>query len=827
MFNMKFIDINRVLKNVALASLITLTACSGGGGSSSGGNSGGVNASKSDVSVVTPSIIKMSGEQVLVSGKGLANATVTFESNNLSPTTQTDSLIKVDFPAKAGGDYKFTIDGKEFDISYYQPYTKVVAGDNHTCGILPNKNVECWGSNSFNQVNGSSQANITTPTLVDNLANVTDLALGMEHTCALLTDKTVKCWGRKDDGRLGNSMTATTGKTGVPTAVIQLSDVTAIFAGKNHTCAIISGGNAKCWGDNQYYQINHYTSTPVPLFYPRQLNGITNIAQLSLGRDSSCALLTDKTVKCWGRNNFGQAGSAPSTTSQTSKDPVTLGQNATQITAGERHHCALLQDKSVKCWGHNGYGQLGNSTTTNSGNAVQVKVDASGNPALANVERIVSGGNFNCALLSSGAMKCWGNNNKFQLGTGSLGNETKAVDVKKISNATGMVAGNEHTCATFSNQAPKCWGANLNRQLGWGTSGASISDPISIINPYDSQPRAVAGLDTVKSATGGEEHTCALLTDGHVKCWGDNGYGQLGNSSNVASKTPVEVTGISDAVQLSAFRNQACVLLSDGGIKCWGFNGSGQLGNNKRVDSSQPVSVNNITNAKQVVMGHSMACALLKDKTVKCWGDNSSYQFLLPTGGNTTEPVDISGLTNIAKLSEGIGGHACAVTETGKVMCWGANGSGQLGDGSTNNSTSPKEVPGITNAIDITVGENHSCAVLQDKTVTCWGDNGNGELGVGKNASYSTNTPEAITGLTGVSKIIAYGYTNCAILEDYTAKCWGSNYQQKLGNPAIATVPSINIPSKMTVIKGKIDNLGFSSTQTLVTQGTLLLPVGD
>jgi len=224
---------------------------------------------------------------------------------------------------------------------------------------------------------------------------------------------------------------------------------------------------------------------------------------------------------------------------------------------------------------------------------------------------------------------------------------------------------------------------------------------------------------TAEQVSAGYAHTCAVLSDGRVKCWGWNQYGQLGNGTNDDSLVPVFVSGIDNAILVSAGYAHTCAVLGDGTVKCWGSNEAGQLGNGVTEDSTLPVAVSDLNNVKFVSTGGEHTCALLKDGTAKCWGLNIAGQ--LGNGGPYSyyyTPDSVSGLNNIISISAGQI-HTCAVIDNGKAYCWGANISGQLGDGSNNNSLIPVEVNGITNAIMISSGALHTCAVLADGTVRC------------------------------------------------------------------------------------------------------------
>ncbi|MDQ6851919.1 MAG: hypothetical protein M3070_18655, partial [Actinomycetota bacterium] len=259
--------------------------------------------------------------------------------------------------------------------------------------------------------------------------------------------------------------------------------------------------------------------------------------------------------------------------------------SATSVAAGYNNSCAVLVDRTIRCWGDNSHGQLGNGTTADSSTPVPVS-------GITNATAVSAGDSDACALLSDGTIRCWGDNFAGQLGNGTMGTGSSTpVAVSGITTATAIIVGTDYACALLSDATIKCWGYNYHGQLGNGQSGNGTAGPSS------STPVAVSGITNATAVTAGGDSSCAVLTDGTVRCWGGNYYGTLGNGTNTDSSTPVAVSGITNASSVTAGTQHACGLLTDSTIKCWGYNYYGQLGNGTNTDSWTPVAVSGITNA--------------------------------------------------------------------------------------------------------------------------------------------------------------------------------------------------------------------------------------
>jgi len=373
---------------------------------------------------------------------------------------------------------------------------------------------------------------------------------------------------------------------------------------------------------------------------------------------------------------------------------------------------------------------------------------------------VVAGDYHACVLLQNGAAQCSGNNISGQLGNGTVNNSSAPVAVSGLIQAVGISTGGFHTCAVLRDGTVKCWGMNEVGELGDGTTTPAGT------------PVTVSGITTAVAVAAGYKHACALLQDGTVQCWGDDSYGELGDGNTVLQTTrggpstaqssiPVTVVGINNAVAITSSDGyHSCAVLQDGTVKCWGDNSSGQLGDGTRNTAATPVAVAGIGNAVAVTSGDFHTCALLRDGTISCWGLNYTGQLGDGTGWDSNTPVQVSGITTAVAVSAGVI-HTCAVLQNGEARCWGYNSSGQVGDGTTTDRFAPVPVSGVTTASGpVAAGNNDSCVVLQNGFVTCWGMNTYGELGNGTTADTSSPTP-----VLGIAPTWASSDSNIATID--------------------------------------------------------------
>jgi alpha-tubulin suppressor-like RCC1 family protein len=666
----------------------------------------------------------------------------------------------------------------------------------HACALLASGAVECWGSNYYGELGNGSTNNSSTPVGVSGLSGpATAIATGTYHSCALLAGGTVECWGYNFYGQLGNGSTT---DSSTPVVVSGLSGATAIAAGSYHSCALLAGGTVECWGYNTDGELGNGTTTEsnTPVAVSTLSGPATAIAG---GFFHTCALLSNGTAECWGDNINGELGNGTNTSSDT---PVAVSglSGATAVAAGANHSCALLAGGTVECWGYNSEGQLGNGTNTSSNTPVAVSM-------LSGATAIATGAYHSCALLASGTVECWGYNSEGQLGNGTNTNSNTPVAVSTLSGAAAITAGFGDSCALLSNGTLQCWGYNAEGELGNNDPTFTNSSlPVTVVG------YVVPGAG-VKKFVSGDYHSCALISDGTVQCWGINGSGQLGNGSYNNSSTPVAVTGLSGpAIAIAAGSQFTCAVLAGGTAQCWGGDPNGELGNGTSgTDFTTPVTVQAVggggmlTDVVAIAAGQYHTCALLASGSVACWGYNTVGELGTGNGTSSTVPVSATDLNTLSAPVKAVaagGYHTCVLIADGQVYCVGFNDNGQLGDYSTSNSATPEVVnlmgggymegqgtSSIT-ATAITASSNATCALIADGSAQCWGYNYYGDLGNG--SSSDSDVPVIVSGFsggTGISMGGSSGSTDhtCAVLASGAADCWGDNQFGELGNNSTNT----------------------------------------
>jgi alpha-tubulin suppressor-like RCC1 family protein len=307
--------------------------------------------------------------------------------------------------------------------------------------------------------------------------------------------------------------------------------------------------------------------------------------------------------------------------------------------------------------------------------------------------------------------------------------------VTGLEGAKAISAGYDHACAVLSDGSVRCWGSDQVGQLG---------DGVDLAGSPGSSTRSttVVGLHGAAIAiSAGEEFTCAVLASGDVDCWGGDFNGELGDAATTNRSTPIKVPGVENAIAIGAGIYQACAVLASGEAVCWGDNMEGELGTSPcpgpigmtHYCPTPATPVPGIVGAAGVVAGNLAACAWMSDGSAQCWGSNFGG-YLGNGGGDVANtwgpdaPGAVVGVKGAISVTMGLD-HACALTESGSVMCWGENHGGQIGNGSGVDAYAPVEVPALAGMTAVAAGGDHTCAVAGGQTIYCWGAGFRGDAG--------------------------------------------------------------------------------------------------
>ncbi len=439
----------------------------------------------------------------------------------------------------------------------------------------------------------SCNANCTTPACGDSFLNVSageECDVGGESPACNIDCTMAACGDGVHNPSAGEGCDDGNSEPGDRCSMTCASTVIVdMAAGQHHMCVVFETGVVRCWGPGDsgaLGQGNLLALGDMPGELPVmdvQVGG--KVVQLSAGDQYTCARLDTGTVRCWGRNGNGQLGygnldSLGDNADELPPLDVDLGASALEIASGGGHTCAIVTGGEVRCWGAAHAGQLGYWMYTDAGLSAPEDLDV---PGLVNIKHLSLGYTHSCALQQDGKVRCWGYNGDAQLGLGHNTNvgvsegDMPPPTIELGGPIMGIAAGYDHTCAVREDGAVLCWGSGSQGKLGTGEQMTVGDTPGEVVKPVNLGGPA-------KQVVTGQEHTCALMLDGKVKCWGSGQYGRLGYGTTAAIDNadefpPPDVDLGGDATLLAShFGNRTCALLVDNTVRCWGVNGAGQLG---------------------------------------------------------------------------------------------------------------------------------------------------------------------------------------------------------------------------------------------------------
>ena len=681
----------------------------------------------------------------------------------------------------------------------------------HICGQTRQNEIQCWGKNSHGQLGDGQTKDLAKPSSkVQGLGNVSLIVAGSEHTCALMDDASVKCWGRGTEGQLGNGQS----RDSLSPVTVPGIRAKSIAAGEFHTCAVLQAGNVKCWGAMNDGQLGNGQTSRID--FPKEARnqpvdviGVSGAVSVTSGASFSCALLTTGRVKCWGRNNALQLGTqTPEVKTGTAVEANISAVRA--LSSGSYFSCAVVQTGQMVCWGNGGSGELGNGGTASMGPNLVAPVSSITNP-----REFITAGYSSCAISTPPAapqvrgngevVQCWGSNSFGQLGNGTrqtnvwgYGSKTP-VEVLDAGAPSKLAAGATFVCALYGSSiiandafanTVQCWGSNMNGQLGTG----------KFANAYS--PVEMEGLDSSGTMSIGWSHACSL-SGGEIRCWG-SGETMFPPDRSTKDRILPDAWAFPGASSLSIGFNHSCVLLTNGTVKCWGKNNVGQIGNPSASDPNTPTAVSGLTDIRQISCGMDHCCSRSATGQIKCWGDGR-YGATGNGNQNTAtvpSPVPVTGATDVHSGST----SSCAVTAGGGVQCWGFSGipDGQAVDP---RDLRPYSIPNVQGAVETAVAHLKACARTRSGTVSCWSIPFIRNRAAGSEYYPPNVQVEAVPNLNGVVSIVAGSSHFCALLNGGSVRCWGKSIDG-YGN---LEVPEDKIPVEVSNLTGVQNIFGGSS----------------
>jgi alpha-tubulin suppressor-like RCC1 family protein len=750
----------------------------------------------------------------------------------------------------------------------------IAPGSSHMCGIRTDDVAMCWGSNSDGQLGDGTTNDSATPVAVSGGHSFASIDGGGANTCGITTAGLLFCWGSNHVYQIGNNVTnqvdqLTPTRVHDPDSAANNWNkaILKVSVGGHFACAIDEDNRGYCWG-NSYENATgtgdgSYPKVPKRIHKPNgSANWDATFIDISAGMDHTCAIRSSGEARCWGTELYGQLGNGGSA-NQSEKFPVKVSGNKTwvSIATGREHTCGINDDNYMFCWGKNLFGQVGNNSTNNSTSpqrvhdpiasssnwtaqwsvvaggydsafgirtgtaqtitfpgqsdikltAGPVTLGATASSSLAvtyasQTSNVCSVTGSTVTLLTTGTCTIEasqaGTATVFEAAPVSISFTVLAGDqtiefpnpgTKNTSDFTGSgmglsAAASSKLVVSFSSSTTNVCSVSgiLVTRVAFGTctitasqAGSSnfnaapnVTRSFSIVDgaasgaawEWGSTPAAMSTSLVFTSIEAGRNHSCGLTAAGTAYCWGENQDGELGNGfGGIASAPPVMVLGGHTWAEVRPGGNSTCGVTTNGQGYCWGANGQGQLGDGATTGSLVPVSVTAGETWTTIDPGGAFACGVTTSGAGLCWGNNFYGNLGNGSKHNSTNVAQtsrtqISGGHIWSRIEATNGGFTCGITTSGAAYCWGTGSNGVLGNGSTSSvQDTPVAVSGGLSFSFLSGAEAHICGLASGGQAHCWGYDGFGQLGNGRamdgggtTGGYNTNikstTPQAVAG---------------------------------------------------------------------------------
>lgn len=706
------------------------------------------------------------------------------------------------------------------------PIQHVFAGPDYTCVIkAKSKYLACWGSNEHGVLGDhllgeNTKTYFRPPKLIDKPTQYSMVSSSTNYACGVTTEGTLKCWGNASHEQLGQLLKQQTEVSShIPNLVSIEDQFQMVSTASNKACGINKKGILICWGRNWK---NHLDSQPeAPDFFDSKVV----YSQVAVSTNFACGITKTSQLRCW---------SSWASDLLKAPDPIEFQSISktrfTEIKSGNNHICALSRDKHLYCLGANSFGQLA-ANDIYKDSIITPTLVAKGDQFLA----VYLGPETTCAIpiTNQRVVKCWGKNadrfsslprqflnspndtiRELAIGTehicalttlsfycwgdnskGQLGYEPSNIDLNRIDHIVSrpinvkdnveyisVKVGLTHTCGITQGNKLKCWGSNSKGKLGIGNIAKDL-------DPTNFTPTFVDPKHKYKSLALGSSHSCAVNLEGHLRCWGNNQYGQLGLPSSSADEvlpSPIPVDPEVKFLKVVAADDISCGLTQLHKIKCWGKFDSvlaeDQVNNSYSPD---PTLIEGNDQFSDLAVAPSFACAITHEKKIKCWGEVNHFKYNshYPIYSHyARSPITIDPETNYAAISMS-SSHSCGLTEDHRIKCWGTKNEKIMKPTNSelkNHSWWQKPSYFDTNLRFETVitGFQKSCGKIAGQNkLFCWGSN-LGLLGEQPNEGNSKQLEN--TTISGTQ--IALGYKHsCLIKNSGSLYCWGSNDYGQLG----------------------------------------------